>query len=80
MGELKFDPWGDAEKPLTGKPAKVLERLRKEGDELETRRAWLEELSEVARCPVCDSELDVEINDEVTRLVCSKTRKHLLWP
>ncbi len=80
MGELKFDPWDDAEKPLTGKPAKVLERLRKEGDELETRRAWLEELSDVARCPLCDSELDVEINDEVTRLVCSKTRKHLLWP
>jgi hypothetical protein len=56
------------------------ERLREEGDELETRRAWLEELSEVARCSVCDSELDVEINDEVTRLVCSKSRKHLLWP
>ncbi len=80
MGGLKFDPWEDAEKPLTAKAAKVLERLREEGDELETRRAWLEELSEVARCSVCDSKLDVEINDEVTRLVCSKSRKHLLWP
>ena len=80
MGGLKFDPWDDAGKPLEGKASHVLQRLREEGDELETRRAWLEELSEVARCPECDSELKVEISDEVAQLHCQNSRKHLLWP
>tara|TARA_Y100000588_G_scaffold120359_1_gene131698 strand:- start:141 stop:1187 length:1047 start_codon:yes stop_codon:yes gene_type:complete len=80
MGGLKFDPWDDAGKPLEGKASHVLQRLREEGDELETRRAWLEELSEVARCPNCDSELKVEISDEVAQLHCENSRKHLLWP
>lgn len=80
MGGLKFDPWEDSKKPLEGAAKKVLARLREEGDELETRRAWLEELAEVARCPLCEAELAVEIKDEVARLACSKSRKHLLWP
>lgn len=80
MGGLKFDPWDDAGKPLEGSASRVLKKLREEGDELETRRAWLEELAEVARCPDCDSPLRVEINDEVARLCCSNSRKHLLWP
>jgi hypothetical protein len=43
-----------ADKPLDGEAAKILRRLREEGDELETWRAWLEELSEHTLCPVCD--------------------------
>jgi membrane associated rhomboid family serine protease len=80
MGGLKFDPWEDAGKPLSGNAEKVLQRLRAEGDELETRRAWLEELAEFANCPECGAALKVEIHDEVTQLSCSDSRKHLLWP
>ena len=52
MGGLDDDPWCAADKPLEGEAARILLRLREEGDELETRRAWLEELSEHTICPV----------------------------
>lgn len=80
MGGLRFDPWEDSDKPLTGEAGRILLRLREEGDEIETRRAWLEELAEVARCPVCEGELRLEIDDEVSSLTCSERSKHLSWP
>ena len=43
MGGLHNDPWSSAGKNLEGGSARILTRLREEGDELETRRAWLEE-------------------------------------
>lgn len=80
MGGLKFDPWDDVGTPLVGKAARILQRLRDEGDELETRQAWLEELAEVATCPECGSALTIQISDEISRLSCLENRKHLFWP
>ena len=80
MGGLQNDPWDSAGKKLEGRAARILIRLREEGDELETRRAWLEELSEHTICPVCDGEI-VAIDDRgVCRLNCSLSPSHIRWP
>ncbi len=80
MGSLEEDPWALSGKPLHGAAARILSRLREEGDELETRRAWLEELSENAICPICDGEIVTEMNGEVCRLRCTLSGSHLNWP
>ncbi len=80
MGVLNEDPWESAGKPLEGVAGRVLSRLREEGDELETRRAWLEELSEHTICPVCDGEV-VTIQDRgICRISCSISTDHIRWP
>ncbi len=80
MGDLTNDPWGSSGKPLGGRAARILSRLREEGDELETRRAWLEELSEHTICPVCDGEI-VTLDDRgVCRIACSLSKEHIRWP
>ncbi|MBJ36485.1 MAG: hypothetical protein CMB68_03900 [Euryarchaeota archaeon] len=80
MGSLEDDPWTLAGKPLHGTAARILSRLREEGDELETRRAWLEELSENTICPICDGEIVTELNGEICRLKCTHSDSHLNWP
>ncbi len=80
MGDLVDDPWDSAGKELEGRAAGILSRLREEGDELETRRAWLEELAEHTICPICDGEI-IAIDDRgVCRLKCSLSAKHIRWP
>ena len=80
MGNLDEDPWESAGKPLEGVAGRVLSRLRDEGDELETRRAWLEELSEHTICPVCEGEV-VTLDDRgVCRISCSISKDHIRWP
>jgi len=80
MGSLASDPWSAIGKPLDGEAGRTLQRLREEGDELETRQAWLEQLSEIAKCPECDGVLIAEEKNEVTRLRCIIDKSHLEWP
>ena len=80
MGDLENDPWKVAGKPLEGRAERVLMKLREEGDELETRRAWLEELAENTICPVCGGEV-LTIDDRgVCRLSCHVSAGHIRWP
>ena len=80
MGDLQNDPWTVTGKPLEGRAKRVLMKLREEGDELETRRAWLEELAENTICPICDGEV-VTIDDRgVCRLSCHVSAEHIRWP
>lgn len=80
MGSLDDDPWFAVDKPLDGEAAKILRRLREEGDELETRRAWLEELSEHTICPVCEGEMIIEMRGENCRMRCAVSGGHVKWP
>ena len=80
MGTLSSDPWADAGTPLEGPPARTLNRLRAEGDEPETRQAWLEELAEQTTCPICGDLIFAEVRDGVTVLNSSTTSSHLDWP
>ena len=80
MGSLDDDPWAAADKPLQDGAARILRRLREEGDELETRRAWLEELSEHTICPVCDGEIITEMSGGSCRLRCALVGSHVKWP
>ena len=80
MGDLAGDPWESAGKPLVGNAGRILSKLREEGDELETRRAWLEELAEHTICPMCEGEV-VTIDDRgVCRISCSISADHMRWP
>ena len=49
-----------------------------EGDEFETRVAWLEELIEVASCPICDSLIQMDKGGHT--LQCSTRKDHIHWP
>jgi len=80
MGDLTDDPWKLAGRPLQGKAARVLSKLREEGDELETREAWLEELSENTICPICGGEIMILKEVGVCKISCSHSRDHLRWP
>lgn len=80
MGDLSHDPWKESGVKLEGKALRVLTRLRKEGDELETRRAWLEELAEHTICPICDSEITTFDDRGVCRVKCSFSANHMRWP
>jgi len=77
MGDLSKDPW-DGE--LKGVAQRTLQRLREEGDELETRQAWLEQLSEQAQCPVCKGDLKALEVAGITRLKCCSDKCQFVWP
>ena len=80
MGSLESDPWSEAGKTLEGEAARIIRRLREEGDELETRRAWLEELAEQVVCPVCKGEVLTKLQGENCTLRCVISSKHIRWP
>lgn len=76
MAEITDDPWDGASENV----AHVLAKLRAEGDELETREAWLDALCEVARCPQCDGALRLFGIDDVPQVECELDSGHLRWP
>ena len=80
LSELTNDPWEIAGKPLEGRAKWILWNLKEQGDELETRQAWLEELAENTICPVCNGEVKLLEKDENFRLICSINDEHLFWP
>ncbi len=80
MGDLNSDPWTEAGLTLEGDAARIMKKLREEGDELETRRAWLEELAEQVICPVCKGEVFALGKGENYTLKCSLSKNHLNWP
>ena len=54
----------------------LVKRLLEEGDEKETRQAWLEEISDRAKCPVCEGELHLK----KMRIRCVSESSHVAWP
>ena len=54
----------------------LIERLRNEGDEKETRQAWMEEIAHRAKCPVCEGDLEYHRH----RIRCASDKSHLSWP
>jgi len=77
MRDMSTDPW---EGKLTGSAQRTLQRLREEGDEIETRQAWLEQLAEQAQCPVCGADLQTHETEGITILRCTLERSHIEWP
>ena len=80
MASLDENPWNDSEHLLSDKAVRTLERLRHEGDELETREAWLDRLSEQAKCPQCGASLKMSGEPGNHSLSCSKSQTHISWP
>ena len=80
MASLEENPWNNSDYPLSDKAVRTLERLRQEGDELETREAWLDRLSEQAVCPQCGASLVMSGDMGNHSLSCSESQKHLSWP
>jgi len=54
----------------------LVKRLIEEGDEKETRQAWLEEIAERAKCPICQSGLEMK----KMRIRCKSASSHFVWP
>ncbi len=80
MPSMKNNPWEMSGKPLEGRAMRVLRKLLEEGDEMETRRAWLEELSEHTICPLCGGEILAVTKDDRTWIKCGVSESHLMWP
>ena len=54
----------------------LVKKLIEEGDEKETRQAWLEEIADRAICPVCSSNLVVK----KMQVKCESSQSHVSWP
>ena len=54
----------------------LVKKLHEEGDEKETRQAWLEEISERAKCPVCGDNLHLK----KMKIKCNSDSSHVSWP
>ena len=54
----------------------LVKKLIEEGDEKETRQAWLEEIADRATCPVCSSNLVVK----KMQVKCESSQSHVSWP
>ena len=54
----------------------LVKRLHEEGEEKETRQAWLEELAERTKCPVCEGDLHLK----KMRIRCVAESSHVAWP
>ncbi len=80
LPSLKENPWEASGSPLEGRALRVLGKLIEEGDEIETRRAWLEELSEHTICPICGGEILAETKGGRTWIKCGVSESHLTWP
>lgn len=80
MPSLDENPWEESGVPLEGRALRVLGKLIEEGDEIETRRAWLEELSEHTICPTCGGEILAETKGGKTWIKCGVSESHLKWP
>ena len=81
LKDLGADPWQLAGVDATEPVKRILQRLREEGDEEETRRAWIEELADNAICPICGGSLIALGNRSRDYFVaCSGDRNHLSWP
>ena len=80
MISLDNDPWSINGIKLEENVSRILNKLREEGDEQETRRAWLEELAEQTICPICNGEIVAEGKNNMYFLKCVKSDKHLNWP
>ena len=64
-----------AENPFEGVD-ELVKRLHDEGDEKETRQAWLEEIADRAKCPVCGGKLHLK----KMRIRCESDSSHVAWP
>ena len=64
-----------AENPFEGVDD-LVKRLHDEGDEKETRQAWLEEIADRAKCPVCGGKLYLKR----MRIRCESDSSHVVWP
>ena len=80
MGSVDENPWNESGIEIPPNISRVLEKLKQEGDEIETREAWLEKLADIATCPVCDSVIELVNEGEIPQLKCEKESKHLSWP
>ena len=54
----------------------LVKKLHEEGDEKETRQAWLEEISERAKCPICGDNLHLKN----MKIKCNSDSSHVSWP
>ena len=54
----------------------LVKSLLEEGDEKETRQAWLEEIADRAKCPVCGGNLHLK----KMRIRCQTDSSHVVWP
>ena len=74
------DPWTSIGQEVPKTAVQILKKLKTEGDELETRIAWMEALADSNHCPICDEPLGLVERKNGPQVQCSMDDSHLLWP
>jgi len=74
------DPWTAAGQPIPKNLREPLKKLRQEGDEVETRLAWMEQIAVLGQCPRCSNELVMNEHFDGPRINCTQSSDHLDWP
>lgn len=74
------DPWTQTGHQVPKSALSILNKLKSEGDELETRIAWMEALADSNDCPVCGKPLGMVERKNGPQIQCSFDDSHLLWP
>jgi len=74
------DPWTSEGQPVPKNLREPFKKLRQEGDEVETRLAWMEQIAAIGQCPRCSSELVMVEHSDGPRISCTQSKDHLDWP
>lgn len=74
------DPWTAAGLPVPKQVRGAMSNLLSDGDEPDTRLAWMEHIAGVATCPTCAAQLGVVERGNGPHLQCSIDTNHLEWP
>ena len=80
LGSLDEDPWTTNNIDISLKVRRTIEKLKEAGDEVETREAWLDKLSQQVSCPLCSTSLELVVEDDVPVVSCTSENCNLQWP
>ena len=80
LGSLDEDPWTKNNVEISLKVRRTIEKLKEAGDEIETREAWLDKLSQQVSCPLCSTALELVVENDVPVVSCTSEKCNLYWP
>lgn len=74
------DPWTSGGFEIPKNLREAMQSLLESSDEPETRLAWMEHISDRAKCPVCGNKVGVIERFDGPHMQCSSEPDHFSWP
>ena len=80
LGSLDENPWTSNNVEMSLKARRTMDKLKDAGDEVETREAWLEKLTQQVSCPFCSEPINMVVEQEIPVIICTSSNCDLHWP